>query len=313
MIEFLILSILNIRGFGPKFLFRNAKALRNAVENTESVREGITLILEETKRINKTTLEDIEKGINVASQILDNCKKYSIQPVSFLNEHYPQNILKVSELWPVLYVAGNQEILNEYSVGVIGTKNPDQHGQIISQKITEYSDEEEITLNIMHQKGVASIVKEAKDTFFVEVVASGIDQVYLPDNDIFHSDFIVVVSPFPPEITYDEYKYIESCKVLASLSNRLVLIQDATSDDTRFVLSYFARSEKTLGVIKPIDSALNYPINAGNKLLITEGKEGLISYCRAKDVHEESVVCDIKIITSKNDYPQFFNEEELPI
>ncbi|KXX70900.1 DNA-processing protein DprA [Flammeovirga sp. SJP92] len=312
MIEFLILSILNIRGFGPKFLFRNAKALSDAEKNTSSVREAITLILEETKRINKTTIEDIEKGIAIASEILDNCKKYSIQPISFLNEHYPQNILKVSELWPVLYVAGNQEILNEYSVGIIGTKNPDQHGQIISQKITEFSDEDEITLNIMHQRGVSSIVKDSKDSFYVEVVSSGIDQVYLPDNDIFHSNLIAVISPFPPEIIYDEYKYIEACKVLASLSNRVVLIQDTTSDDTRFVLSYFSRSERVLGVVKPIATAINYPINAGNKLLVDEGKEGLISYCRAKDVNEESVICDIKIITSKNDYPQFFKEEELP-
>ncbi|MBD0401501.1 DNA-processing protein DprA [Flammeovirga sp. EKP202] len=312
MIEFLILSILNIKGFGPKFLFRNEKALRNAEKKCSSVREAITLVLEETKRINKTTLEDIEKGITTASQILDNCKKYSIHPISFLNDHYPQNVLQVSELWPVLYVAGNEQILNEYSVGVIGTKNPDKHGQIISQKITEFSDEEEITLNVMHQKGISAIVKETKDNFLIEVVASGIDQVYLPDNDIFHSDSITVVSPFPPEVTYDDYKYIEACKVLASLSNRVVLIQDTTSDDTRFVLSYFARSEKVLGVIKPIDSAINYPINSGNKLLISDEKEGLISYCRAKDVHKDSVVCDIKIITSKNDYPQFFKEEELP-
>lgn len=312
MIQFIVLSILSIKGFGPKYLFRSSEIILQVSQECTTVREAITKIFEQTKRIHKVPLEDIEKGISLAESILSNCQKYGIQPVTFLEEEYPENIKEVSELWPVLYLIGNKQLLHNYCVGIIGTQNPDNHGQIISQKLAEFTDEEEITLSFLNQKGVSSIVKETKDSFTIEVVSSGIDQVYLPSNEIFHSNLKCVISPFPPETVFDEYKFIEASKLLGSISNRVILVQDSPSDDTRFVISYFSRTERVLGIIQPIASAQKYPINSGNLLLIQEKKEGVIQYCRAKDVNEKSVHCSLTFITSKNDYPQFFKEEELP-
>lgn len=312
MKEFLVLSILSIKGFGPKYLFRSAEIIKGECNSSETVLEAITNIFEKTKRMNKVTLEEIEKGIASAELILDNCKKYNIKPLSFLDEKYPSKVKESSDLWPIIYAIGNTALLSEYNVGVIGSNHPDQHGQIISKKITEFTDEEEITVGIMHQKGVSSIVSTVKDSNVIEVVSSGIDQIYLPSDEVYHSQLRCVISPFAPEILYDDYKFIESCKLLSSISNRIILIQDNASDDTRFVISYFARMPKTLGIVKPIESAQKFPSNAGNMLLIKEGKEGIIQYCKAKDVTDKTIQCSIQIITSKNDYAQFFMEDELP-
>ncbi|MBB6462656.1 DNA-processing protein DprA [Flammeovirga kamogawensis] len=312
MLESLLLSILNIKGFGPKFLFRFKDIIVEKEQESSTVLEAISAIFEATNRINKVSISEIDAGIDKAEKIINNCNELSIEPVSFLDDRFPKNIIDQSELWPIIYCVGNIELLNNYSVGIIGTKNPDEHGKIISNRIGDFCTDYEINLILLQQKGIVEEVMNTFDFTNVEVLASGIDLKYDPLHDIYTDDMKCVVSPFPPGVITDDYKYIEASKVVACLSNRVILIQDSPSDDTRFVLSYFSRMPRTLGIIKPIQSALKYPINSGNLLLINEGREGVIKYCRAKDVNVDTVKCTFKELQSKADYPQFFGEEELP-
>ncbi|WP_281615077.1 DNA-processing protein DprA [Flammeovirga sp. SubArs3] len=312
MLDRLLLSILNIKGFGPKFLFRYKDYLIEAENSCETVLEAISFVFEKTNRIQKVALEEINEGINVANKILEDCLSYNIKVLNFLSQDYPQQVAEVTELWPLLYTVGNHKLLNRYSVGIIGTRTPDQVGMKISNRIGEYCTEEEVNLILNQQKGVTIEVLKEFDGTFVGVAASSLDQLYTPDHDIHSATMKCVVSPFSPTVAYDEYRYIEACKVVASLSNRLVLVQDAPNDDTRFVLSYFSRMERILGVILPVNNTLNHPKNAGNRLLIEKGKDGMISYCKAKDVNNKTFKCTIKVLENKNDFPQFFLEEELP-
>ncbi|AZQ65067.1 hypothetical protein EI427_22900 [Flammeovirga pectinis] len=312
MLESLLLSILNIKGFGPKYLFRYKDIIVEKEQESTTVLEAITAIFEETNRINKVSISEIDEGIDRAEKIIKQCNELSIEPISFLDERFPKNIIEQSELWPIIYGIGNVELLNNYSIGIVGTKIPDEHGKIISNRIGEFCTDYEVNLVLLHQKGVVEEVLNTFDYTHIEVLASGIDLMYNPLDEVYNDDMRCVISPFPPGVITDDYKYIEASKVVACLSNRIILIQDSPSDDTRFVLSYFSRMPRTLGVIKPITSALKYQINSGNVILLSEKIKGVIKYCRAKDVNLDTVRCTFKELQSKSDYPQFFGEEELP-
>ncbi|OHX64029.1 DNA-processing protein DprA [Flammeovirga pacifica] len=308
----IILSFLNIKGYSHKFLFRYEKYLLEAINNTNSVFEGITYILEKTNRILKVSSEEINDAINKAQKIEEVCKEFNIQILSFLHDDFPSSVKEGQNLWSVIYTVGNYKLLQDYSIGIIGTKTPNNHGQIISQRIGNYATEEEITLVLNQQKGVTVEVLKEFDGNMIGIASAGLDTKYSPLDDIHHQQNRCIVSPFQPGVNFDEYRYIEGCKLLACLSNRVILVQDAKSNDTRFVLSYFCRLNRTLGVIEPVESLKNAPINTGNMLILEKTKEGIIEYCNAKDLNDKTFNCEIKVIKTKNDFPQFFKEEELP-
>ncbi|ANQ52667.1 hypothetical protein MY04_5335 [Flammeovirga sp. MY04] len=308
----IILSFLNIKGYSHKFLFRYEKELLEAVNETTSVFEGITYVLEKTNRILKVTSDEINSAIEKAKAIEKKCTNYNIHILNFLDEDFPASVKNNHNLWSVLFTVGNYKLLNEYTVGIIGTTKPDAHGQIVSQRIGTYCTEEEITLVLNQQRGVTVEVLKEFDGTFIGVVSAGLDTKYEPLDDIHHQQNRCVISPFVPGITYDEYRYIEGSKLVGCLSNRVILVQDAASDDTRFVLSYFCRLNRTLGVILPVQSAQKSHINQGNMLVIDNGEEGLITYCKAKDLNSKTFECEIKLLKTKNDFPQFFKEEDIP-
>ena len=86
-------------------------------------------------------------GDEIANKILDNkyrlnldvyenyMKKNEIQTITLYDECYPKKLKELYDRPIVLYVKGNKDILNEFSLAIIGCREYSKYGEIVSKDI----------------------------------------------------------------------------------------------------------------------------------------------------------------------------------
>lgn len=113
----------------------------------------------------------------------------------------------------------------------------------------------------------------------------------------------LLLSEYEPDKKEDTFTVVNSCKLQASISLGLVLVQSSITGGSRFTLKSFCALPRPIGVIVPIAQDFNLDSYAGNKLLIEHGKEGLSTFTGTQS--KNIVTSVILPIQSKNDYSGF--------
>lgn len=211
-------------------LFKNAGAILDAdllsIKNTE------ILTIKNLKnfdglRKNRGVLEkDFEKLLTV-------CGKKKIRITTINNDDYPKNLKPVYDAPVLLYYRGNLNSTDEFSIGIVGTRNPSEYGKQMCESFSQEFSKLSIPLMSGMAKGIDSICHKTACKFGnmnYAILGCGVDVIYPPENRKLYDEVAeigAVVSEFPPGTFPDKPNFPKRNRIISGISLGTIIVESA--------------------------------------------------------------------------------------
>ena len=223
---------------------------------------------------------DMDKVKEVVSNI--NCKY-----VTMLSKHYPDRLKHIYKPPFVLYYQGDLSILDNNSIGVIGSRNNSEYGKKMTEKIVPaLGDKSGLVVVSGMAKGIDSIavnVALSSNMKCVGVLGCGIDYP-LDTLNISLYDRLkkegLVVSEYPPESAPTKEKFPLRNRILAGLSDSVLVVESKMKSGTMITVGCALNQGKDILCVPSradIESGCNYLIKQGAHLV--ESGEVVLNLC----------------------------------
>jgi DNA processing protein len=304
-----IIALSGLKGIGPAFI---KKVIGNNSFQSSALHNEITQIL----NLNKKDFDEntIESEIEHASLIVDKCKEENISIVDFTEDDFPLSLKEIKDAPPLIYCKGNLELLYQKSICIIGTREPNNHGAEIAERIGSYFSRSgwSICNGLAEGIDVAAIQSEGKfHDKIIGVLAGGLNynshKTLLKKTALNAENVIqnggVLISEMPPDKKEDTFSIVKSCRIQAGLSTALILVQSSMSGGSRYTTKSYCETARPIAVIQPIQSDYNTPQYEANKEIIENKRGGLVKFTHLKEDQIHTKV--IYTIKSKEDYKIF--------
>ena len=306
--SFLILTLLNLKGIGSAFIWKNLSQIKNGVESIV----GVGDILEKCQK-NIFPPEDIVVAEDMAYKTLQLCKESNIEIVNVFDSDFPNRFFSSSTKYPILYLKGNWKNKNK-NIGIIGSRKASGIASEIANRIGQFVSNNDCSIVTGIAEGIdfAGTKSELAASNCIGVVPAGLafekfnilnKEYYKEANRILESGGCLA-SSFSPWIAQDQFKTVEYCKLQAALSDTLVLVQSDLDGGSKFTVDAFARTDRKLCIVNISKYDLNQLYYTVNDLIINKKNEGVSEWCGLK---KDKILCNIEIIESKSDYQKIIS------
>ena len=224
-----LLFLISIKGIGKTAIYKRYFDDLKKAEGIEHIKEVVKQkdahISEEELRIAEGKAEELYSGITLDQ---------SIKAVTVFDELYPKKLDVMGMKKPlVLYIKGDERILSEQNVAIIGTRKPTEWTEKVERrlvkKITEISDRVVVSGLALGCDKIAHevVVEEKKKT--IAVLPSGVN-VITPASHINLADMILetggcIVSEYLPDALAFKTTYIERDSIVAALSDVVIAVE----------------------------------------------------------------------------------------
>ena len=130
-----------------------------------------------------------------AEEQLALAKDKNISIIAYTDKEYPQNLLQLNDAPPVIYVAGNIELLNyPVAISIVGARNASIAGRKIASRIAYELTENDVLIISGMARGIDSsahkgalYAKNQKGPT-IAVLGTGVDEIYPAENaDLYYS------------------------------------------------------------------------------------------------------------------------------
>lgn len=221
-----LLALSFIDGVGRNKLVTLAKS---RVDFTQSLDDLIKLVtkdhLIDTSKIKQKTDEQYALS-----------EKYSGEIISILDPRYPKSLLNLSDAPALLFCRGNLNLLDTNAVGVIGTRSPTAHGEILNRKVTKWLTSKNFTIVSGLAIGHDTIAHDEclnNHGLTIAVLAHGLDTIYPKKNtDLFNrilNENGLLLSEYPYLMPLYKQSLVQRDRIQAGLSKAIFLIQSSTT------------------------------------------------------------------------------------
>ena len=127
----------------------------------------------------KTAFRDAEKEL---AQV----RKAACRLVHWEESEYPKRLLEIYDPPPLLYVSGNEQVLNRYAISIVGTRRPTPYGNQIAERLARDLAERGLVVASGLARGIDSSAHRGACATSrggtVGVLGSGIDVIYPTEN-----------------------------------------------------------------------------------------------------------------------------------
>lgn len=145
---------------------------------------------------------------------------------------YPKNLKKISNPPSKLYVEGNEKILDDISISIIGSRSHSEYGRKMCKKFAQELTKKGMTIVSGMALGIDSIaqitcIENAGNT--IAVLPSGFNNIYPVENKELFYKIIesggAIISEYSPDSKYDIKKPIERNRIVSALSIGTLVIE----------------------------------------------------------------------------------------
>lgn len=221
----LLLAYRYLKGVGKKYL----NELAVSVEETK---QPIDSCFEAGRFGSAFSPEEMEAAFAKAKEQISISISFGHTIISRLDEQYPQSLRAVPDAPPILFCAGNINLLHKESITVIGTREPTEHGVTIAEKVTKWFSDNDWVIASGLAKGVDTIAHQAclnAGGETIAVLAHGLEKVYPAQNKELASNIVKSNGLLVTEYGYNSYvgrsNFVERDRIQAALAKAVVLVQ----------------------------------------------------------------------------------------
>lgn len=211
----------------------NAKALINHFGSAEAVFHAPKKIIDEIEGIGPVRANSIKsfKDFNRAEEEIEFIKKYKITPLFLTDKHYPQRLLNCYDSPAMLYYKGNADLNSSRIVAIVGTRNHNDYGRNITEKLVEDLANEEVLIVSGLAFGIDSIAHKASvknNIPTIGVLAHGLDRVYPPQNAPLAKQMMScggLLTEFKSNTNPDKQNFPGRNRIVAGVSDAVIVVE----------------------------------------------------------------------------------------
>lgn len=237
-----IIGALKCKGIGP------AKLLKFLDENNF---DPVLIKKNFQKFITKDY--DIDMILDKATNEIRESEKYGINLITIMDKKFPRKLYKFNSPILYLYYKGNINLINERSIGIVGTREPQSKTvSNIEQFVSMFKDEKIVTISGL-AIGVDSIahknsLKNSIPT--LAVLPSDLKNIQ-PTKNTELADTILrsggcLVSEYPIGTQINNYNYAQRNRIQSALSDVLIVPEAGEKSGTMITINYSLKNGKPI-------------------------------------------------------------------
>jgi DNA processing protein len=274
--------LLSVEGIGPGKLrnllskFRSTEKILSTDFHSLTEVDGISVNL--AKRIHTSRLKYSETETKIEQQ-LDLLNKINGSIVTIWDKEYPQILKKIYDPPLLLYVKGNFNEEDNFTVAVVGTRQPTNYGKVQAEKITAGLAEQGITIVSGMARGIDSIAHQTalkNNGRTIAVIGSGLDVIYPPENKkLFEkiSETGMIISEYEPGTKPDAVNFPKRNRIIAGLSLGVIVVETGLSGGAMQTASMSLENNRE---VFAVPGNIGVKQSEGTNLLIQKGEAALI-------------------------------------
>lgn len=301
-----IIILTQVKGIGPAYFKKNRSRLMLSDDCSNFIKE-----------VNENALSELPVYKSFAESVLTDCGLLGIKPISCLSPEYPKQLLEINDPPAVLYIKGNEMLLNKV-IAIIGTRHSTLLGNKIAERLGEYFSQEYAICNgLVEGIDEHSIYYNGKITSkAIGIISGGLN--YNQTCSKAHAKVIedvlnaggLIISEYPPQQPEDRYSGSKASRIQAALSQGLILVQSGIDGGSKYTLATFSRLPRVLGVVHfPTSEEYQTEKFEANRVIISGKKEGLARFVGLKTIKKIELT-DIIPIKGREDYGIFLSKIE---
>ncbi|MGM0508478.1 MAG: DNA-processing protein DprA [Fusobacteriota bacterium] len=225
--------------------------------------------------------------INIKKE-MDKLIQKRIKFLTYNDSRYPRLLKNISKPPLFLYYKGNLDIINEKTIGVVGTRKSTDYGESAAYKITKELVDSGVTIVSGLAAGIDAIghsqaLKNNGKT--IAVVGSGLDVIYPKENRRIWEKVEkngLIFSEYPPETPPYAWNFPKRNRIIVGLS-RGIMVAESYKKGGSLITAELAVEENR--DVFAVPGFISYPSFQGCNNLIKDNKAHLIS--TGDDILEE--------------------------
>ena len=211
----------------------HAKALVNHFGNAEAIFKAKKKELEEIEGIGSVRAKSIKEfhDLKNAEEEIAFIEKYKITHLFITDKNYPQRLLNCYDSPLLLYYRGNADLNQSKIVAIVGTRNNNEYGKAVCEKLVEDLAGEEILIVSGLAFGIDSIAHKTalkNDLKTVAVLGHGLDRIYPSQNKSLAKEIIEqggLLTDFRSKTNPDKQNFPKRNRIVAGISDAIVVVE----------------------------------------------------------------------------------------
>lgn len=211
----------------------NAKALVNHFGSAKAIFHAHKRDLDSLEGIGPIRAASIKnfKDFSGAEEEIQFIKKYKITTLFLTDKEYPQRLLNCYDSPPLLYYKGNVDLNQSRIVAIVGTRNNNEYGKTICEKLIEELKNEDILVVSGLAFGIDSIAHKnalKNNLKTIGVLAHGLDRVYPAQNSSLAKQMIScggLLTEFRSKTIPDKQNFPGRNRIVAGISDAVIVIE----------------------------------------------------------------------------------------
>ncbi len=218
------------------------------------------------------------------------------------DENYPKRLLQIQNPPKKLYVEGNEKLLNQDAIAIVGTRNCTKYGEKCASKFARELSKKGICIVSGLARGIDSTAhmnsmeQEGKT---IAVLGSGFNHIYPKENQYLYQKIIenggCIVTEYPPETPVDKAKFPKRNRIISGLAMGVLIIEARYRSGTSITAKYAMSQHKEVFCIPhPLDTPTGYIPNLfiqQGAQLVTSGSD-ILQYYSEDDKYQNQEVAE---------------------
>lgn len=223
----------------------------------------------------KANKENLQKHIK-------SLQKENIRILTIEDKEYPK-ILKTIYDYPVsIYVKGNQAMLNNASIGIVGCRESSFYGEKVAQYFAYNLAKKSINIISGLAKGIDSqshigAIKARGIT--IGVIGSGLDIVYPKENQYLYDKIIeengAIISEYPLGTKPEKMNFPARNRIISGMSKGILVVEAKKKSGTLITVDFALEQGRDVYVVPGNIDEMN---SVGTNDLIKQGAQMVTSY-----------------------------------
>lgn len=270
----------------------NAQKLLNKYNNPKEIwklkREDLIKNIEINENIINDILNKKYRNNDEINECIEYMKENNIELINIYDKDYPEKLKNIYDKPISLYIKGNKELLNSFSLAIIGCRDNSNYGEFIAKIISSNLAKKDIVTVSGLAKGIDSIahkatVKENKKT--IAVIGSGLDNIYPKENINLAEEIIknkgIIISEYCIGEKPEKMHFPARNRIISGISDGVIVIEAKKKSGTMITVDFALEQGKNVFAIPGNITSQN---SEGTNELI---KQGAIVVTNINDILQE--------------------------
>lgn len=182
--------------------------------------------------------------------------KLDIKYLKKEEKDFPEGLRQLKDCPDVLYVLGDEKLLNSFSIAVVGARRCTLDGERVARQVSAELSDFGIHIVSGLAYGIDSIAHEAslgKKGKTVAVLAYGMEYLYKNNREKLYEDILekggVIVSEYLPEEPPNKIKFHKRNRIIAALSQGVLVVEARKGSGSLITADYAKELGKDIFVV----------------------------------------------------------------